>query len=44
MFFRVKVSGGRRYLQIVENARDGAKTRQTVITTLGRVEALEASG
>jgi hypothetical protein len=44
MFFRVKASGGRRYLQIVENARDGAKTRQTVITTLGRVEALEASG
>lgn len=44
MFFRVKVSGGRRYLQIVENARDGAKTRQTVIATLGRVEALEASG
>ena len=44
MLFRGKASAGRRYLQIVENARDGAKTRQTVITTLGRVEALEASG
>ena len=44
MFFRVKASGGRRYLQIVENSRDGAKTRQAVIATLGRVEDPEASG
>src|SRR6267378_2055706 len=28
MFFRVKPAGDRRYLQIVENTRDGAKTRQ----------------
>ncbi|HEX8827570.1 MAG TPA: transposase [Xanthobacteraceae bacterium] len=44
MFFRVKPSGERRYLQIVENVRDGAKTRQSVLATLGRVEELETSG
>jgi len=44
MFFRVKASADRRYLQIVENTRDGAKTRQTVLATLGRAEELEASG
>ena len=44
MFFRIKPSGPRRYLQIVENERDGAKTRQSVIATLGRVEELDATG
>jgi hypothetical protein len=44
MFFRIKPSGERRYLQIVENSRDGASTRQRVLATLGRVEDLEASG
>ena len=44
MFFRIKPSGDRRYLQIVENTRDGAKTRQSVIATLGRGDELEASG
>lgn len=44
MFFRIKPSGERRYLQIVENTRDGAATRQRVVATLGRVEDLEASG
>jgi hypothetical protein len=44
MFFRVKPAGDRRYLQIVENTRDGAKTRQTVVATLGRLDELEASG
>ena len=44
MFFRIKPSGDRRYLQIVENTRDGAKTRQSVIATLGRVDELRASG
>ncbi len=44
MFFRIKPSGTRRYLQIVENRREGAKTRQTVLATLGRVDELEASG
>jgi hypothetical protein len=44
MFFRIKPSGERRYLQIVENTRDGARTRQRVLATLGRVEELEADG
>jgi hypothetical protein len=44
MFFRIKPSGERRYLQIVENVREGAKTRQSVLATLGRVDDLEASG
>ena len=44
MFFRLKPSGERQYLQIVENQRDGAKTRQRVIATLGRADELAASG
>ncbi len=44
MFFRIKPSGERRYLQIVENTRDGARTVQRVLATLGRVEDLEADG
>src|SRR6266436_1868574 len=44
MFFRIKPSGERRYLQIVENVRDGAKTRQSVLCTLGRIDELEADG
>src|SRR6187200_1896437 len=44
MFFRIKLSGERRYLQIVENTRDGASARQRVLATLGRVEDLEADG
>ena len=42
MFFRVKPSGERRYLQIVENTRAGARTVQRVLATLGRVEELAA--
>ncbi len=44
MFFRIKPSGERRYLQIVENPRDGARTVQRVLATLGRVEDLGADG
>ena len=44
MFFRIKTSGDRRYLQIVENVRDGANTRQSVLATLGRMDELECSG
>jgi transposase len=44
MFFRVKQSGPRRYLQIVENARLDGKTRQRVLVTLGRLDQLEQSG
>src|SRR3989339_181817 len=44
MFFRVKQSGPRRYLQIVENHWDDGGSRQRVIATLGRLEELQASG
>jgi hypothetical protein len=44
VFFREKKSGSRSYLQIVENRREGKKTRQQVITTLGRMDVLRASG
>jgi transposase len=44
MFFRVKQSGPRQYLQIVENARDKGHVRQRVLTTLGRLDELKQSG
>jgi hypothetical protein len=44
MFFRVKPSGARRYLQLVENTRDGTATRQRVLASLGRVDDPETSG
>jgi transposase len=44
MFFRVKQSGPRQYLQIVENARDHGRVRQRVLTTLGRLDELRESG
>jgi len=44
VFFRIKQSGPRSYLQIVENQRDGAAVRQTVIATLGRTDDLAARG
>jgi Transposase DDE domain len=44
MFFRIKPAGERRYLQIVENKRDGRRTVQRVLATLGRIEDLEADG
>src|SRR5215204_5505880 len=44
MFFRVKKSGPRSYLQIVENRRDGRAVRQHVIATLGRIDQLAARG
>jgi Transposase DDE domain len=44
MFFRVKQSGPRSYLQIVENQREGGAVRQTVIATLGRTDELAARG
>jgi transposase len=40
MFARIKKSGPYQYLQIVQNYRDGYKTKQRVIGTLGRVEDL----
>lgn len=44
MFVREKTSGPHTYLQIVENRREGPKTRQRVVASLGRAEALVASG
>jgi len=44
MYFRKKQSGGRIYLQIVESRREGGQVRQQVIATLGRLDALQASG
>ena len=44
MFFRVKPSGPRRYLQLVENFWDQGRTKQRVLATLGRLEELQDSG
>jgi transposase len=44
MFFRLKTSGQRGYVQIVENKRAGAAVRQRVIANLGRADELAASG
>lgn len=44
MFPRIKKSGAHQYLQIVENHRDGQRTRQHVIATLGRMDHLQAKG
>jgi hypothetical protein len=44
MFVRVKKSHGYKYLQIVESKREGKKVKQRVLTTLGQVDALSASG
>lgn len=44
MFIRVKGTEPYRYLQIVENHREGRQTRQRVLCTLGRVDELIATG
>ena len=44
MFARIKKSGQHQYLQIVENHREGSKTIQRVIATIGRMDHLEAKG
>jgi hypothetical protein len=44
MFFRVKPSGQRRYLQLVENSWDQGRTKQRVLATLGRLDQLQQSG
>lgn len=44
MFFRVKPSGPYRYLQLVENHREGRRTVQRVLFTLGRLDELMATG
>ena len=44
MFVRLKKSGQNQYLQLVENRRDGKKTVQRVIATLGRMDQMQAKG
>ena len=41
MFARVKTSGKYQYLQIVQNRRQGKKTIQRVVATIGRMDQLE---
>ena len=44
MFIRVKGKGVYRYLQVVENHREGTRVVQRVLCTLGRVDHLMESG
>jgi transposase len=44
MFVRVKKSGKYQYLQIEENHREGSKTIQRIISTVGRMDQLQAKG
>jgi hypothetical protein len=44
MFARVKKSGRYEYLQLVENSKIGGKVRQRVISTIGRIDQLQAKG
>jgi transposase len=44
MFARIKKSGPYEYLQIVENRREGKKTLQRVIATVGRLDHLQQRG
>ena len=44
MFFRIKKSGPRAYVQMVENNRVDGAVRQSVIANLGRADDLIASG
>ena len=41
MYARIKQSGPRQYLQLVEGRREGDKVRQRVIATLGRIDQLQ---
>jgi hypothetical protein len=44
MFARVKKAGPHEYLQIVENSRDGKRTVQRVIATVGRMDKINEKG
>jgi hypothetical protein len=44
MFARVKKSGLHEYLQLVQNRREGTKTIQRVVATIGRMDQLQAKG
>ena len=41
MFFRIKKSQNRKYLQVVENRREAGKVKQRVIGAVGRLDRLE---
>jgi hypothetical protein len=43
MFVRVKGKEPNRYLQIVENRREGKRTRQGGVATFGRVDGWPAA-
>ena len=44
MFFRVKRSDNREYLQIVHNRRERGKVKQEIIATVGRLDVLKETG
>lgn len=44
MYFRVKRTGTYSYLQIVESFREQGQVRQRVLSTVGRLDVLQASG
>ena len=44
MFFRTKSAGTRRYLQIVENARENGWVKQRVLANVGRMDELAENG
>jgi transposase len=44
MFARVKKSGQYQYLQIVQNRREGPKTIQRVVATIGRMDQIQSKG
>jgi transposase len=44
MFARIKKSGPHQYVQIVENRREGSRVVQRVVSTLGRLDRLNAKG
>ena len=41
MFARVKKTGQYQYLQIVQNRREGTKTIQRVVATIGRMDQIQ---
>jgi len=44
MFARVKKAGQHQHLQRVQNRREGAKTVQRIVATIGRVDQLQYQG
>jgi hypothetical protein len=44
MYFRVKRTGSYAYLQIVESFRERGQVHQRVLSTVGRLDTLQASG